>query len=152
MGDEYRLQDRLRLLGRKLALADKYDAACCGMTAGQCRALQEIGRNRDINTNQLADNLNVDKSTVSRTIDHLVKQNLVDRKPDQRDRRYTSLDLSQEGQVMLQSLELQIVKYYQEVFRTIPENKRTQVIESLDLLLNALKEVEQGTGSGSVCC
>ncbi len=151
-GDEYRLAEQLQLLGRKLALADKYDAACCGTTIGQCRALREIGRNPGLNTNQLAEKLNVDKSTVSRTIDQLVKQYWVVRRPDQRDRRYTILDLSREGQAMLLALEMQIVRYHQGIFRAIPENKRGQVAESIDLLLNALQKMEQDTGGGSICC
>ncbi len=150
--DENRLQEQLRLLGRKLALADKFDAACCGTTVGKCRALQEIGRNLDINTKQLAEALNVDKSTISRTIDNLVKQDWVIRRPDHQDRRYTILNLTTEGQIVSRDLAMQINRYHKQLLNAIPEKKRTQVMESLDLLLKALDEAEKGPGGGSSCC
>ncbi len=150
--DEHRLQEQLRLLSKKLALTDKYDAACCGTTVGQCRVLQAIGRNPNVNTKQLAESLNVDKSTMSRTIDHLVKQELIVRRPYQRDRRHTILNFTSEGQVMLKALEMEINKYHAEILYAIPEDKRDQVMESLDLLLRALDKSDLGTCGSSTCC
>jgi len=141
--NEYRLREQLRILGKKLTYADKHDAACCGTTIGQCRALQEMGKNDGINVNKLAENLNVDKSTISRSIDNLVKQNWAYRAADPYDRRYISLNLTAQGQEILENIEMRINKYHEQIFSTIPEEKREQVVESLDLLLKALDEAER---------
>ncbi|NLO21727.1 MAG: MarR family transcriptional regulator [Syntrophomonadaceae bacterium] len=146
------LQEILLRLGRKLLSVDKFDAACCGMTVGQCRMLQEIGKHSHISIKQLAENFKLDKSTVSRIVDSLVKEGWVVRRPDTMDRRCLVLNLSQRGEETLYNLTTQISNYYQSVLEAIPALQRDQLIESLELLLKALDKVYLESNKTIVCC
>jgi DNA-binding MarR family transcriptional regulator len=61
----------LRDFGREINLQNS--ASCCrGISVAQCHTLLEIEKHREISVTDLARNLSLDKSTVSRTVDGLV--------------------------------------------------------------------------------
>ena len=71
------LRELLRTLIRKLGVLERSEAGCCDMTLSQCNALIEVGRAGVLSVNQLADRLNLDKSTASRVSDKLVLDGLL---------------------------------------------------------------------------
>lgn len=130
----------IRVLAKDIVLFDKVNASCCGFTIAQSYAIYEIGLAKELSLNELANLLNLDNSTISRTIDNLVKQELVLRDEDKTDRRYLKIRLTEKGTAEYRAIESQISSYYHRVLNSIPTEKRTQVIESLDILSKALKE------------
>lgn len=142
--NEVVLRELLRLLVRDLGLLQKEDAACCGISVTQCHALVEVGRRGQMNLVELSDCLDLDKSTMSRTISSLTESGYVNRTTDNDNRRYVQISLQPEGQAVFKSIEETMNRYYQCIFEAIPEEKRPQVVESLELLLNAVKQ--------SACC
>ena len=139
-----RLQEIVRLLGRKLGMLEDFQTACCGKTFAQCHALVEIGRAGSISLNDLANALGLDKSTMSRTINQLVHGGLVEREIDPEDRRYVTIGLTETGKRTYAELEESMNVYFSELYEAIPEEKREQVVESLDLLVQVF--------GGSQCC
>lgn len=135
-----KLRETIRILERKLGVLDDIQATCCGVTFAQCHAMVEIGRAQNLSLNDLADILGLDKSTMSRTINNLVSSNLVQREIDPSDRRYVTIRLTEQGLQSYQEIETGMNIYFTQIYNTIPENKRDQVIESLHLLLQALAE------------
>jgi DNA-binding MarR family transcriptional regulator len=91
-----------------------------------------------MSVNELAELLDLDKSTVSRVVDQLVNSNLLLREAHAKDRRYVTLELTTEGKELFQSTEQRMEGYYAGVLDCLPEIKRQQVIESLELLSDAL--------------
>lgn len=134
------LRELLRILVRNLGILEKSDVSCCGVTIAQCHALVEIGRNQKLSLNELADLLGLDKSTMSRTINHLVDADLVKREIDEENRRYISIQLTTKGTEVYQSIEDNMQTYYSNIYKSIPKDKRLQVIESLELLVKSIKE------------
>jgi DNA-binding MarR family transcriptional regulator len=134
------LRELLRLLIRNLGILEKDEASCCGVTIGQCHTIVEIGRAKKTSLNDLAQILSLDKSTMSRNINNLVNQGLVERKPDESDRRYIKLQLTDSGKEIFKTIEEGMNNYYENVLKSIPNSKRGQVIESLNLLLEAVKQ------------
>jgi DNA-binding MarR family transcriptional regulator len=134
------LRELLRILIRNLGILEKSEASCCGTTVTQCHALVEIGRSREVSLNALADLLVLDKSTMSRTINNLVESGQVTRELHSEDRRYVSIKLTKEGDRAFQGIETGMKQYYENIFLSIPEDKREQVIESLELVIRAAKE------------
>ena len=132
------LRELLRSLIRSLGVLTKSDASSGGISIAQCHALVEIGRKGKINLNDLADILDLDKSTMSRTINNLVNAGLAVRDLDEHDHRYVVIQLTQSGLSAFESTETDMESYYQSVFDRIPEDKREQVLESLALLTTAL--------------
>lgn len=134
------LRELIRILVRNLGILEKSDAACCGVTIAQCHAIVEIGRASEISLNDLAELLTVDKSTISRTINNLVENNLVNRELHPEDRRFITIKLTEQGKVIYKSIEDGMKQYYENIFNHIPVDKREQVLESLKLLTEAVKQ------------
>ena len=132
------LRELLRVLVRHLGLLEKSEAGCCGITLSQCHAVVEIGRRGSMNLNDLADLMEVDKSTMSRTINALVEAGMVTRALDNIDRRYVVIQLTQDGQRFFENTETSMERYYQTILNRIPADKRDGVIESLTLLTSAI--------------
>ncbi|MDF2892187.1 MAG: transcriptional regulator, MarR family [Clostridia bacterium] len=135
----YELRDLTRLLVRNLGILDKSEASCCGTTIGQCHAIIEIGTAQEISLNELADILKLDNSTISRTVNNLVDQQLVVREIDPQDRRYIKMKLTDRGWTVYESIEKNMNMYYACLLKDIPEEKHAQVIESLALVVEAMK-------------
>ena len=136
------LRELLRILVRNLGILEKSDASCCGVTIAQCHAIVEIGRIKRTSLIELADLLGLDKSTMSRTINNLVTYGLVKRETDSENRRYISIELTEKGTEVFKEIEDSMQEYYARIFQAIPQDKRMQVLESLEILVKSIKENE----------
>lgn len=141
--DAEALRNVIRLLERKLGILDMVESSCCGVTFAQCHAIVEIGRVGTISLNDLADMLGLDKSTMSRTINNLVNNDLVLREIDPEDRRFVKIGLTEKGSKAFQEIEAGMNNYFNRIYLAIPETKRDQVLESLEILLSALGDNER---------
>jgi DNA-binding MarR family transcriptional regulator len=131
------LREVIRLLERKLGMLDELQSSCCRMTFAQCHALVEIGRAKVISLNKLARLLELDKSTMSRTINNLATSGMAVRESDVQDRRVLAIRLTPKGNKAFRKIEEDMGKYFSAVLKSIPEKKHGQVIESLQILLKA---------------
>jgi DNA-binding MarR family transcriptional regulator len=154
------LREILRQLERRLGLIDDSTKSCCGISLAQCHALVEIGRASDISLNSLASLLNLDKSTTSRSVDHLVRHQFAQRKTDHDNRRRISICLTPAGQRLFCRIEDDMARYYAAVAGQIEPDRRVQVIESLGILLDAIEKTDstgqfsddQTHSESSSCC
>ena len=138
--DLARLRECVRLLTKKLGLLEKSESSCCGVTLSQCHAIVEIGRAGSISVNDLANMLGLDKSTMSRAVNSLVEQHLANREPDPADRRYMIVEVTEAGRALFLDIEARMERYYHLVYDSLPADKRRQVLESLELLVEALPQ------------
>jgi len=129
------LRELIRVLVRNLGILEKSDANCCGVSISQCHAIVEIGRADGISLNDLAELLTLDKSTMSRTINNLVEGGLAIRELHPEDRRYITIKLTDKGISVYKNIEGSMSKYYKNIFASIPEANREQVLDSLKLLI-----------------
>lgn len=132
------LRHDMRLLARKMELMTKGEASCCGITLTQCHLLTEIGWAGAASLNILSERLGVDKSTMSRNIDILVNSGLVSRMTDPDNRRAVTITLTDEGRQLFSQVEASMTQFYETLYNSLPPDKRSQVLESLELLLTAL--------------
>jgi len=140
----HQLREQIRVFIRKLGLIERSGMECCGVTLSQCHAIVEVGRKGSLSVNDLAELLNLGKSTVSKTVDKLVNGGLLVRDPDKNDRRYVVLKLTKQGQKFYESIDEQMENYFSTVFHAISKEKRNQVLESLSLLIKALPDFSEG--------
>lgn len=132
------LRQDMRLLARKMELMTKCEASCCGITLAQCHLLTEIGWAGAASLNILSERLGVDKSTMSRNIDILVNSNLVSRTTDPDNRRAVTITLTDEGNDLFAQVEANMTQFYETFYNALPADKRSQILESLELLLAAI--------------
>ncbi len=141
-----RLRESIRHLERKLGILDQNRFSCCGLASlAQCHALVEIGRAESLSLIELAAMLDLDTSTMSRTVDKLVKGKLARREADENDRRYIRICLTNEGKKLYSVVEKEMAAYFEKVLSDIPKEKRGMVVESLALLCSAI-DIEGGCG------
>lgn len=135
-------RERLRHLERELIELLKEDNVCFGVTVSQCHILLEIGGKIETSIVELASALNLDTSTLSRSIDGLVNIGLVKRQQNPKDRRYVRISLSGQGKKIYESIEKANNAYFSKIFRLIPEHKHDQILESFLLFFEAMKVVK----------
>ena len=148
--DSIKLRETIRKLERKLGILEESELSCCNISLAQCHALVEIGRAKAISLNELAELLNLENSTMSRTVSNLVNSGYVKRDIDATDRRYLTISLTESGQDLFNRIEAGMGRYYRDIFEQIEEGKRGQVIESLNLLLDAVEK--SNCCGGNNCC
>jgi DNA-binding MarR family transcriptional regulator len=129
------LRHDMRLLARKMELMTKNEASCCGITLTQCHLLTEIGWARAASLNTLSERLGVDKSTMSRNIEILVTDGLVSRTTAPDNRRAVTIMLTDAGRQLFDQIEASMTQFYETLFQALPADKRSQVLESLEILL-----------------
>lgn len=136
--DFKQLREHVRLLERRLGFLNENDMSCCEITLAQCHALVEIGRAGSLSLRELADILGLDNSTASRTINNLVTRGMASRELAAEDRRYVTIALTEPGNRLFLDIEGRMNQRFKAVYDSLPEEKQAQVIESLQLLLDAL--------------
>jgi DNA-binding MarR family transcriptional regulator len=139
----------LRRIERSIGFQTKDGATCCGVTLAQCHALIEIGAGPGLSVKELSARLGLDKSTLSRTVETLVKDGLADRAPDPSDRRAVAVRLTKKGLASLAVIDKAWNAWGDALFRGIPKARHAQVLETLTLVADAL---ETGFVSPTGCC
>lgn len=140
--DPKQLREMIRILERKLGILQESEFSCCGITMAQCHALVEIGRAKSISLNELAKLINLENSTMSRTVNNLVTSELAKRDIDPQDRRYVTISLTDSGNKLFEDIEDGMNVYFRKVYNSIPADKKQQVLESLQILLEAINKNE----------
>ena len=144
-------RDKLRKLEREIGWQLKSDTECCGVTLAQCHIIVEIGNTGETSVIDLATILGLDTSTLSRHINGMVNVGLASRVLNPKDRRYVSINLTEQGQKVYQSIEDICNTKYAKIFEHIPKEKHKQVLEGFNLLVDAFVDAGK-TGDGFGCC
>ncbi len=133
-----RFRAKLREIERAVWMQTKSEALCCGVTMAQCHAILEIGAAGELNLKDLASRLGLDNSTLSRTVDSLVRDGLVERTPSAEDRRATIIRLNPKGRAARDGINTTWNGICRDMFRSIPREKQNQLIESVSILADLL--------------
>jgi amino-acid N-acetyltransferase len=123
----------------------------CGDTAStvDCHILTELHRNDGITQQELANRLLLDKGWISRGIDRLVNAGLVERTPDQSDRRRTQLSLLSAGVSRAAALETRLDGHAASLLAQLSQDQDNQLAAALGQILANLKQ--QRCGPSTVC-
>jgi DNA-binding MarR family transcriptional regulator len=135
--------DKLQQLERDLACCLKSETECCGVSMAQCQSLLEIAKQEETSVGEVAANLGLDTSTLSRMINNLVNLGLVNRVLNPEDRRYVSLTLTDQGKKVCGSIEESITNYVAKIFELIPAEKQQQVVENVAILADVINKCNQ---------
>jgi DNA-binding MarR family transcriptional regulator len=67
-----------------------------------------------------------------------VELGLVTRETDPHNRRYLNIGLTAKGQAFFSEIESGMEQYYRDVYDSLPEDKRDQILEGLEILVESL--------------
>lgn len=134
------LREKLRLMEREINDPFGRDAGCCGLTLAQCHTLLEVGIKGEVSLVDLAASFDLDTSTLSRMIQGLVVLGLVSRLTNEKDRRYVSISLTEQGRQLFDQIEARFNTYFAQVLELIPTEKQTAVVECIGLFSDAVRK------------
>lgn len=127
-------------------------SCCTEVTLAQCLVLLEVDDRGRLTVGQLASRLRLDDSTLSRTIDGLVRRGLLQRTRDDEDRRVVWIGLSPSGTATCEAIHGQNDVLYGRILDRIPPSRRVAVIRSFELLVQAFLDGEGDTGTERPSC
>ena len=139
---------KVRIIEREFISQLKDDTTCCGVTLAQCHVLMELGLAGEMSISQLAETLRLDKSTLSRTVDGMVKPGFLTRDIDSRDRRYMVVKLTEKGKKLYNQINSACNEFYQQVFEHISVDRHDAVIENIGVFADAFSRTTAETDTG----
>ena len=137
----------LRSFERFLENQNKNSCCCNGVSLSQCHTLLTLEEMAPCSLVDLAGALGLDKSTVSRTIDGLVRIGQVNRELDPGNRRYMILSLTEQGVKTALSLNAENNRYYSDVLKTMTEQEIEIIFKGIELFQSALKNYDDDQSS-----
>jgi DNA-binding MarR family transcriptional regulator len=130
----------LRKLVRLLSNEETESGYSCGLTFTQCHSLLEIGEKESTTIAELADSLNLDKSTLSRTVESLVSQRLIHRREHPDDRRFKVLRVTAKGETVRREIDARADERFRRALKAIPNESRDPMLEYLEILVRSLND------------
>jgi MarR family transcriptional regulator, 2-MHQ and catechol-resistance regulon repressor len=123
---------------------DRDRVASHGLTVTQAYALDIILRRDDLAAKELAQELALEKSTVSRLIDGMVANDLVERSGHPRDARSALLRATPLGRRLYSAFRRNIVRENVDVLRGLAPSQRATLIETLRRFTDAARRRIRG--------
>ena len=139
----------LRALERRVERALAEHSSCCGVTPAQCHAILALEEAGPSSLAEVAAALELDSSTISRTVDGLVKVGLADRREDPTNRRRAILSLSSAGRAAAARINEACDRYYRSLLSSLSEADARGVLRAVPILAEALRA---WSCAGEGCC
>jgi DNA-binding MarR family transcriptional regulator len=132
-----KFRELLRRFEREIFMQNN-ESCCNGVTLAQCHTLLEIESREKESLTELAKTLGLDKSTVSRTIDGLVNVGLVDRTIPAENRRMSTIQLTEEGKNICNSINCNNDKYFMDTLEALTDSEKELLIGLLEKVTNRM--------------
>lgn len=130
------------LFGRlihKIIVLDRNEKTCQGVTLSQHYAISILYRKKELTMNALSQELGLAMSTLTRIVDVLVRDEIIQRNPSLTDRRKVLVSLTEKGNKIAKKLESCTHKFWLNIVESIPEEKKPELKENLKMILKALE-------------
>lgn len=139
--DAAELQQRIVAFVRAFGL-HRPDETPCGapVPVSEAHAVAVLADGGPLSQNELAKDLRLTKSTVSRLVDQLERRGWVHRRTDEVDTRRRLVELTSEGAKAAEQIAGLRGERLRRLFDRIPERDRDAVLGALDILLEATDE------------
>lgn len=132
---------RMSDLIRRLQLLEREVKADVGVTLPQAHAIHSLMDAGSLRMQELAADLGLAQSTVTRLVTPLKRMGLLDRRPDGNDGRATRAFLTEQGMVLVDALLRVDRELYDGLLARLPENRRAEVVAAIALIHEAVLEV-----------
>ena len=134
-----RVLSAIRALVRRFGVSERAEVACCGLTVAQAAALEALGTEGPLRLGDLGRRLGIAPSTLTRNLARLEASRLVEREADPEDARSARVALTPAGRRASRVVAAQEEDFARQVLGHIPEARRRTVVESLGVLLKAVR-------------
>jgi len=139
--------DRLsRRLMRNVECCDRVLTAGYGLTATQAYSLLALHERGEVTMNELASEMRLHGTTMTRMVDSLVEKGLAERRQDPEDRRVVRVGLSATGRETVQELQECKREFLSAAFAELSDSERDTILRAIQRLVSTVEEL------GSRCC
>lgn len=114
-------------------------AAKYGVSMVEARCIRALYDKKQLTVNQLAGEMSLTSSRITRLIDGLVSKQLVVRAIAENDRRVYNLSLTSTGEKLAKDLIEDHIKIHEQIINNVPEKYHHLMIEILQQLNNAVE-------------
>ncbi|MBU1564845.1 MAG: MarR family transcriptional regulator [Proteobacteria bacterium] len=125
------------------------DACCHGVSVAQCHCLLAVEQLGRPSQNELAEQLCLDKSSLSRTVEGLVQIGLLQREPDVKDRRVYRISMTTQGEKTCSTINTSNDALYGRVLDRLPMPVET-VTCAFTAIVRSMTEVRDESGSSLI--
>ena len=132
--------DELERLARILGQVGPDEVCCEGLSQRQCSILRILVAQEGARISDLAATSGITPSAMTRVLEKLEARKLVERvRGSQEDGRAASVRITDAGRRTRQQLDELMRERTTQIINSIPKQKRAQILESLELLNNAIE-------------
>jgi DNA-binding MarR family transcriptional regulator len=138
-------EDAYQLFGRLVARSDPSrldELASLGLTITQLRVLFLLRSEPGLSAGSLAERLDVTPSTLTRIMDRLVRNDLIERAPAKEDRRLVLHSLSTAGRDLVEDTERRYREKMDRVLARLDEEQIARIVDALRDLADATDAAE----------
>lgn len=128
-----------RIMGRYNA-GLREQMAEMGLSTPKMRALAVLAVIDNLQINQLAVYAVVEQSTLSRTLDAMMGEGLVDRVPDADDSRVTRIVMTDAGRAAFERIWPSMAEQYERMFAGIADDERAAFVGTLRRILENIRQ------------
>ena len=138
-----KFRETLALTYQRVNALQRDEKRCFGVSLSRCVTLETLLQEGPLPVRELADRLGLDASTVTRSVDGLVREGLVRRARDEnQDRRKVFVALSARGRTLAGKLVQCADSYSDEILARIPRDRREDVLYALGVLVAAVDDLQ----------
>ena len=139
-----KFRDTLGRLYQRFNALQRGEKRCYGITMSQCVTLELLHQEGPKLVRDIAESLGLDTSTVTRVVDVLVRDDLLQRARDERvDRRRVYVSLTRKGLVLAKKLEACADHYTERILERIPADRREDVLHALGVVVEAFDDLRE---------
>ena len=137
-----KFRETLSLAYRRVNALQRGEKRCFGVSMSQCVALELLLQQGPMTVRDMASDLGLDTSTVTRVVDVLVRDGMARRTRDEkRDRRFVFVSLTARGRALAEKLERCADDYSERILHRIPAEMREDMIHTLRVLIEAIDDL-----------
>ena len=111
------------------------------MTQMQIMGCVLFSPEKSVRVRDISEELGITPGGISQQVDTLVKMGLLERKPDEKDRRAVCITLSEKGNEINQWVDQFLSSLFQKLLADVPEEKRYVFAEVLDSMYQTLEKL-----------
>ncbi len=130
-------RDSIAELVKKYQFRDRNETVAYGISVSQAYALRCLSRDGPLVMKELARDLHLTVSTLTRVVDQLVAKKLARRSRSEEDRRLCRVELTARGRALWRRLEDELMEIDEEILSQLSSGERDAVIGVLRLLAEA---------------
>lgn len=140
-------------LVRVYQFRDRDKICCYDVSVTQCYALEVLAEKGPMRSQTLADQLRLDKSTVTRVVDALERKGYVERRRDADDSRALALAITGGGRALYEKINGELIAQQAELLADLDPDMRAAAADVLRRLARAAEaRFKAGVSAGPVCC